>query len=95
MIAKKVLFHGRVQGVGFRYAVKDLARSFDVCGWVKNLADGSVELQVMGQKAEVDSLIQEISAESSVAHHIKSVVTESIPPLANCKGFSIHRDLLA
>lgn len=92
MFAKKVVFHGRVQGVGFRYAVKDLARGFDVCGWVKNLADGSVELQVMGQKAEVDSLIQEITVESSVAHHIESVVTESIPPLENCKNFSINRD---
>jgi acylphosphatase len=92
MLAIKVVFHGRVQGVGFRYTVKDLARGFDVCGWVKNLPDGSVELQVMGQKAEVDSFIQEITVESNVARHIKSVVTESIPPLENCKSFSINRD---
>ena len=36
------IFTGRVQNVGFRYTVKDLARSFDVRGWVKNLADGKV-----------------------------------------------------
>ena len=48
MIAKQVIFEGRVQGVGFRYTVKDLARGFDVCGEVTNLPDDSVEMLVMG-----------------------------------------------
>jgi len=71
MLCKKVIFEGRVQGVGFRYTVKDLSRGFEVCGWVKNLADGSVELQVMGEADEVESFIKEIAEESSVAHHIQ------------------------
>lgn len=91
MQAKRVIFEGRVQGVGFRYAVKDLSRGFDVCGWVKNLPDGSVELQVMGEKPEVESFIKEIAEESPVAHHIKSLIAEKIPPLENCKGFKIER----
>ncbi len=89
--AKRVIFEGRVQGVGFRYTVKDLARGFDVCGWVKNLPDGSVELQVMGETDEVKSFIVEIAEESNVAHHIKNHIVEKIPLLENCTGFRIER----
>ncbi len=91
MIAKRIIFEGRVQGVGFRYAVKDLSRGFDVCGWVGNLADGSVELQVMGEQDEVESFIKEIAEESTVAHHIKNLTAEKIPLLENCSGFKIER----
>jgi acylphosphatase len=91
MIAKRVVFKGRVQNVGFRYAVKDLARSFDVCGWVMNLPDGDVEMQVMGETAEVTAFIKEITEESNVAHHIRSLMTETIPPLTGVRGFKIIR----
>jgi acylphosphatase len=89
--AKRVIFEGRVQGVGFRYTVKDLARGFDVCGWVKNLPDGTVELQAMGEAAELEDFIKEIAEESSVAHHIRNLTATVIPPLAGCSGFRIER----
>ena len=91
MLAKCVIFEGRVQGVGFRYTIKELSRGFDVCGWVKNLPDGSVELQVMGESDEVESFIKEIAEESSIAHHIKNLTAVKIPPLDNCSGFKIAR----
>lgn len=91
MLAKRVIFEGRVQGVGFRYTVKDLARGFELCGWVKNLADGSVEMQVMGEPNEVESFIKEIAEESSVAHHIKNLTSIKIPLLENLSGFRIER----
>jgi acylphosphatase len=91
MIAKRVIFKGHVQGVGFRYTVMDLARSFEVCGWVKNLPEGSVELQVTGESVEVDAFIKEIAEESNVAHHIRSLMVEKIPPLTGVRGFSIMR----
>jgi acylphosphatase len=91
MIAKRVIFEGRVQGVGFRYTVKDLSRGFEVCGWVKNLPEGSVELQAMGEREEVESFIKEIAEESTVAHHIKKLTAEKIPLLVNCSGFKILR----
>ena len=91
MIAKQVIFEGRVQGVGFRYAVKELSRGFEVCGHVKNLPDGSVELHVMGEKDEVESFIKEIAEESSVARNIRNLTATSIPLLENCSGFSIAR----
>ncbi|RYD35582.1 MAG: acylphosphatase [Verrucomicrobiaceae bacterium] len=91
MIARQVIFEGRVQGVGFRYTVKELSRGFDVCGWVKNLPDGSVELQVTGEQDEVDSFIREIAEESNVAHHIKNKTVVRIPLMENCTGFRIEK----
>ena len=89
MIAKRVIFEGRVQGVGFRYTTKELARGFDVCGWVKNLPEGSVEMQVMGEEDEVGDFIREITEESNVAHHIKNMTAEKIPLLEGMRGFTI------
>ncbi len=91
MIAKEVIFEGHVQGVGFRYTVKDLSRGFDVCGFVRNELNGSVLLHVMGEPDEVDDFINEIVEESHVAHHIKSHITRPIPPLETCKGFRIEK----
>ena len=48
---------GCVQGVGFRLATREKARSLDVFGWVRNLADGSVEVRVCGSSQSVDQLI--------------------------------------
>lgn len=91
MTAQRVVFEGRVQGIGFRYTVKDLARSFDVCGWVKNLPDGSVELQVMGAPEEVAAFLREITVESPVARNIRNHHADTIPLLENCAGFRIER----
>ncbi len=91
MVAKQVIFEGRVQGVGFRYTVKDLSRSFDVCGTVKNLPEGSVQLQVMGEPNEVADFIREITQESPVAHHIQSHTITPLPLLEKASGFSIER----
>lgn len=91
MIAKRIIFEGRVQGVGFRYTVKDLARGFDVRGWVKNLPDGSVELHVMGEADELADFLHEITVESPVAGNIRHHYGEIIPLLEGCTGFRIER----
>lgn len=91
MIARNVIFEGRVQGVGFRYTVKDLARGFDVCGWVRNLPDGTVELQVGGEEPDVSDFIREILVESPVARHIKNHTVTMVPPMENVRGFRIER----
>ena len=91
MIAKKVFFSGRVQGVGFRYGTKQVAMGFDVTGLVRNLEDGRVELCVMGEMDEVQEFLREIREESNLAHHILEYVEEEIPlaEMQQVRGFSI------
>jgi len=50
-----VFYSGRVQGVGFRYAVKSLAAGFEVAGIVRNLPDGRVELIIEGAPGELEA----------------------------------------
>ncbi len=89
MTSKKVIFSGRVQGVGFRYTAKQLALGFDIVGFVKNLKDGTVELSVMGEDDEVSEFITEIVEESELASLIKEHRIWDIEPLENCRGFQI------
>ena len=53
-------FGGRVQGVGFRYTVLNIAQKFDVTGYVRNLSDGRVELVAEGTRDELYSLVEQI-----------------------------------
>ena len=51
----KILYSGRVQGVGFRYTAKKIAAGFEITGTVSNLSDGRVELIAEGARAELES----------------------------------------
>jgi acylphosphatase len=88
MTGRHVFFEGRVQGVGFRWTVKNLARGYDVTGWVKNLPDGRVEMQASGEADEVDAFIEAIE-ESELKSHIKKVDVTVIPSPAGLHGFEI------
>ena len=58
MKAIQVFYEGRVQGVGFRYSVRQIAKGFNVTGWVRNLPDGRVELQVSGEDEEAERVFR-------------------------------------
>ncbi|MGQ0712423.1 MAG: acylphosphatase [Gemmatimonadaceae bacterium] len=53
---------GRVQGVGFRWFVREAARRRGVAGWVRNRPDGTVELEVSGNEASLRELIVALRA---------------------------------
>ena len=57
MIRRYLRFFGRVQGVGFRYYSVQEARALGLTGWVRNLPDGSVEMEVQGPEQGIDTLI--------------------------------------
>jgi acylphosphatase len=90
MTGRQVFYEGRVQGVGFRYTCKRVSQGYEVCGWVRNLPDGRVELQCSGERAEVDEFLKAI-AESELKAHIKNVTVETIAPLTGARGFEITR----
>ena len=57
-IRKRLIFHGRVQGVGFRYTAKHLAGSLGLTGWVRNEYDGTVRMEVQGRKDMIYKLME-------------------------------------
>jgi acylphosphatase len=57
-IAKRLHLHGRVQGVYFRESMCQKASELEITGWVRNLADGSVEALVQGSPARVEQIIE-------------------------------------
>lgn len=91
MISTQVFYSGNVQGVGFRYSVKQVAKGFDVTGWVRNLADGRVELQASGEPAELQAFLEAI-ANSELRAHIKEQAQSPLthPPVA--RGFEIRHE---
>lgn len=58
MIARRIVVHGRVQGVGFRYAMAEAARASGVRGWVRNSRDGTVEAWLQGPDDAVARTIE-------------------------------------
>ena len=86
--ARQVFYEGRVQGVGFRYTVKNLARGFDVVGTVRNLADGRVELLAAGEADEVEDFLAAIR-KSALAGHIQREEINVTPLPLNLRGFTI------
>ena len=56
-IARRITISGRVQGVGFRYALADEARARNLGGWVRNRRDGCVEALLAGPQDEVEAII--------------------------------------
>ena len=58
---ERVLYRGRVQGVGFRFSVRRIATKHPVTGYVKNLPDGSVELVAQGAPPAINRLLAEVA----------------------------------
>jgi acylphosphatase len=58
MVRRRVVVHGRVQGVGFRYSLARAAESRGVAGWARNRADGTLEAAFEGEPEAVESLIR-------------------------------------
>ena len=57
-IRKRMVFHGRVQGVGVRYTARHLAASLGLTGWVRNEYDGTVHMEVQGRKTMIYKLME-------------------------------------
>jgi acylphosphatase len=66
-----VFFSGTVQGVGFRFTVREIAAGLGVSGWVRNLADGRVEVAAEAEEEALRDFLARINGKFS--HYIRDV----------------------
>lgn len=86
----QVLYSGRVQGVGFRYQVRQVAAGYEVTGFVRNLPDGRVELVAEGATDELKSFQQAIR-ECGLGPLIRDEAESWCDAAGDCRGFEILR----
>lgn len=82
-----IIFIGCVQSVGFRYRSKYAADALGLCGWVKNLWDGSVEMEVQGTEEEIRRMLSAV--QSSRYIRVDQMNVDKIPLQAD-GGFHVR-----
>lgn len=82
-----VFFTGRVQGVGFRYTALQVAKEFDVAGFVRNLADGRVHLEAEGREEEIAAFV--VAIEERMHGCIRKTERSSDRRPPQFRGFAI------
>lgn len=87
-IRKKIIFQGRVQGVGFRYKAKYLSQALNLTGWVKNEIDGTVTLEVQGRPQMIDKLLGALNNDTFI--RIDWLDAENIPLDEAERGFKVR-----
>lgn len=87
-VCRRVVVRGVLQGVGFRYAVRERARSRGVAGRVRNLASGEVEATFEGEAAAVDALV-DFCRRGPRGAEVTGVDVEDLPP-AGLMGFDVR-----
>ena len=77
MIVRHVMIHGRVQGVGFRAFVEDIAERLGLEGWVRNRRDGTVEVLFAGSEQAIKAALDDCWAGPRDGHVIVLDVKEA------------------
>src|SRR5262249_51404700 len=87
IVCKRVIYSGQVQGVGFRYTTRQLAEGFGVCGYVRNLRNGDVEVVAEGEQGEVDGLLA--AMRQRMAAYIEDEAVQE-QPVQGLPGFVVR-----
>ncbi len=87
-VCKRVVYSGRVQGVGFRYTTRQIAEGYPVAGYVRNLPDGTVEVVAEGDADQVDAFLDALGRQ--MADYIRGRTVREEPP-HGYEGFEIRR----
>lgn len=85
--AKRIIFSGQVQGVGFRFTAHRIAGRHGLTGWVRNVRDGTVEMVAQGAAEDIDECIRDI--EDSFRGYVTETKTDEIPPSPQYRDFKI------
>jgi acylphosphatase len=83
-----VFYSGHVQGIGFRYTAQDIAMTLDITGWVKNLADGRVEVVAEGEEEAIKVFLEKIS-KGQLGRYIKDVELLREKPTREFESFEV------
>jgi acylphosphatase len=83
-----VFFTGHVQGVGFRYTALQVAKEYEVAGYVRNLADGRVQLEAEGRPREVEDFITAVA--ERMHGFVRKVERSGGPRAPQFAGFQIR-----
>jgi len=87
--AFRFLVSGVVQGVGFRWSASDRAKALGLTGWVRNAADGRVELVAEGGPEDLGRFASWLR-EGPPGSRVESVESEAIPPSGAFRSFRIE-----
>ena len=82
-----LFFSGQVQGIGFRYTARSLAEKYGIYGWIANLSDGRVELDIEGKAYELNNFLDELKREFKT--YLGSFESEELPYSGAYKDFQI------
>ncbi|MBX3407405.1 MAG: acylphosphatase [Phycisphaeraceae bacterium] len=85
----RVVYSGRVQGVGFRATAAWCAKGLPVSGFVRNLADGTVLLEAQGAATEIDTLLARIA--DRMGRNINRADRAEVPEHAGERAFEVRR----
>ena len=81
-------FSGSVQGVGFRYTTMQIAREYEVAGYVRNLPDGRVLIEAEGATSEVSQFVAAI--EERMHGYVRRLERSSARRPPQFRGFAIR-----
>ena len=87
MVARHIIFVGRVQGVGFRFTAHRMANRHQLSGFVRNMSDGTVEMLAQGSVNDIDDCIQDLK--EYYPGYIRESEIEEIPPDPQYTDFRI------
>ena len=79
---------GRVQGVGFRYFVQTNAMELDITGWVRNMDDGTVTMEIHGTDEQIEKLIGRIKKGSTFIK-VKNMELTKLETIEQTEKFAI------
>ena len=90
LLRKRLVFRGRVQGAGFRWRARAAARNAGATGWVRNNFDGSVTMELQGDDAQIDRVVQSLDHDRYI--RIDSLEARTIPVDPEERGFETRDD---
>jgi acylphosphatase len=85
-----MLVSGRVQGVGYRFFARDAAQALGLCGWVRNLSGGGVEIEAEGAQEDIDRLIEKLKVGPPLSR-VTDVETQVMVAIGEGGEFLIRR----